>query len=94
MDLHFGAVPPLTLAPAPSAADEFDLDDCKLRLESKRSDLAEAHAVVTGGCGALGLELAIMLANSGILSTRDFGNIIFSTFLLRVRWKFEQARES
>jgi len=27
--------------------------------------LANVHAVVTGGCGALGLELAIMLANSG-----------------------------
>jgi len=29
------------------------------------ADLFNRHAVVTGGCGALGLELAIMLANSG-----------------------------
>jgi len=28
-------------------------------------DLSNMHAVVTGGCGALGLELATMLANSG-----------------------------
>ena len=29
------------------------------------ADLSGMHAVVTGGCGALGLELAIMLAKSG-----------------------------
>lgn len=29
------------------------------------ADLTDMYAVVTGGCGALGLELAIMLANAG-----------------------------
>jgi len=29
------------------------------------ASLSNMHAVITGGCGALGLELAIMLANSG-----------------------------
>jgi len=29
------------------------------------ANLIDMHAVVTGGCGAVGLELAIMLANSG-----------------------------
>jgi len=29
------------------------------------ANLSNMHAVITGGCGALGLELAIMLANSG-----------------------------
>lgn len=34
-------------------------------LVMEHADLFNMHAVVTGGCGALGLELAIMLANSG-----------------------------
>lgn len=56
----------MTIVPALlSAFEKFYEYAVRPEMVVEPAALSNMHAVITGGCGALGMELAIMLANSG-----------------------------